>query len=666
MSLLVSDEEEAGAFHTSTDVDVALQVEAFPQLASPACKALMMLDTRISLDGPVAETVPKVRILDEAGAADAGVAPEVRGPHAQHVAGVVVVIVVDIDVIDRGVVILLLVGEGLAVKGIVGPCAYRVSAYQHTVGHLDVLDYLLLLVGVRSAPWDEGDGLSCSVGGVDVAVGHLQVSDGVVGLGVVLSPGRDDSAWVAVAVAHHDAVVVRVHHGTYHPYVPCSLAEAESVAAHTLDVIELDVAQEEAVHAVERRVIVVASLDVDVRGLQVLAVNEGQGDDVDAVGTYLGIVCPVGVLCVGVVHADDAWPGHPYVLGILGHHQRHVDVEAVGPWHAWDVHVVTVIDIVSVVAPVGRLPQDGTSVQMQLHVALQAYLGGNVSSSVSAVVASQHHASAASGVAGIDGPVDGLRIVGEGIAPCSVVADVKVSVGQAEGVGVRAKVLPVLHVEAGTHLHCPALLVAYDGQHAAAEQRYIPVGPAVGDMADAEALCRGASVQAREMLHVLHSQAAGLGLLPADSRLGEFLYGADGGSVEVHRCLVNLEDRVAAGQFRVDMPFHPHVLRAGRTAVDGSGKVLDGLLFLEIDAVEEQCAARRPYGFEAQSRQPSACSGQVAQVGIVGLLAALRLYVDDLACLAGEVLLPVGEKPYAHLADVAPVLHHHEDGVIDL
>ena len=377
-------------------------------------------------------------------------------------------------------------------------------------------------------------------------------------------------------------------------------------------------------------------------------------------------MCPVRIHRVGVVHADDARPRHSDVLGILGHDQRHVDVERVGPRHAGDVHIVSVIYIISVVPPVGRLPQNGSAVEVQLYVALQPDLSGNVASSVSAVIPPQHHSSAASSAASVDGPVDGLRVVRESIAFGPVVADVKVTSGQAEGIGITAKVLPVFHVEARSHLHHFPLFVANDGQHAAAQQRDIPHTTAVWNMADGELLSRRTSVKARKALQVGHLHAARLDLLRAERWLGEFLHGADGCAVEVHRSLVNLEDGEATSQFGGDVSFHPYVLRACRAAVDASGKVLDGLFFLEVDAMEEESAIRGSDGFEAKARQLPVCCGQVAQVGIIRASACLRLNVDNLACFPRKVLLALGEERDTHLAGIASVLQHHEYGVIDL
>ena len=434
---------------------------------------LAMLD---SLGGPA--------VRDEGGGLD-----------AQDVAEATIFIAYDPEVLYGGIVVFFGVGERLAVMGIVAPGSYRMSAFQDAVVNPYAIELLLGLVRVGLSPRDEGDGFSASARtGIDVAVGHLHVAYRVVGVVIVQPPRAYLSPRILVGGAEDYPVVVGIEETSGYHHVMGPLAEAETVPAHALHFMELDIADEYVPVSLEIRVVVVGPELVDVGEFYVPAVAYSDGADMDAVRAGAGVVAPVGIDRVGIAHPDDAGPGNLHVLDVIALKQGIVDEEAVSPGTSRNVKVVAVCRDVRVIPEVIGLPQDGSLFKMQVHVAPQADVGRHIPASVR-VVGSWKHDLAAPGLgACVYRLLDRLGVVREGVAPRPVVEDVEFPGRKLELIGVFREIPPVRDVEGRPYFHVSAFAIAYDREEPCAQVGHHSSQAFVLEVFDVEGLLRAGPI----------------------------------------------------------------------------------------------------------------------------------------------------------------------------
>lgn len=174
-------------------------------------------------------------------------------------------------------------------------------------------------------------------------------------------------------------------------------AESQAVAADALNLVHLQVADEDVLAGVKRRVVVVRTDDVEVRHFDVAHVPQPDRNDVDAVGAvtlviFLGVAL---VLAFGIHRTDLAGAGDLDVFDAFALEQRQVrNVHVVRPVDAGDRPFVPVGRFILVIARVLRLPKDRAFGDVQFDVAFQQDVGRDIAFAVKRAVAVEHDPSA--------------------------------------------------------------------------------------------------------------------------------------------------------------------------------------------------------------------------------------------------------------------------------
>ena len=194
---------ERKAMHPALEVEPLIDALSGPDVCTTSCYVSP------SAAAPIAAPVVKVAVEDNGSGVNAGVSEEIGRRDAEQTDGAKIVVVGYHYILHGREVIGLTVGEGFAVKGVVGPCAHAVSATQRAVGHEDAVYYLFLGVGVSRAPCDECYGFaSASYAAVDGAMLYGDTSRTMGGSIVVCAPRGDGNTWISVGGREGHTVVV--------------------------------------------------------------------------------------------------------------------------------------------------------------------------------------------------------------------------------------------------------------------------------------------------------------------------------------------------------------------------------------------------------------------------------------------------------------------------
>ena len=243
---------------------------------------------------------------------------------AEQVACTLIFIAKDPEIHHRSIVILLRVGERFSIERIVAPCPDGMPAPEDTVIDFDAVKKLLALVRIGASPRNDGNGLAgAALSGIDIAVFHQDIPYGMVDLIFIISPWAVLAPGIAVTVAKHDCIIIRVEDHPGCTDMVDALRETQSVTADAPDFHHLDITYEYMVVPVEACMIVARTDLVEIRQFDIAAVLGCQGTDVDPVAAALRIMAPVRIGGPWIGHSDDTRTGHLDRVGLTQRQRVH-------------------------------------------------------------------------------------------------------------------------------------------------------------------------------------------------------------------------------------------------------------------------------------------------------------------------------------------------------